>query len=159
MTTEINVEDLSATLLREGKRHQQACMTAALAGARKFQALLVQRTDDLGITDQGMLKNSWKAERTEWGAIVYSDCPYAGIIELGARPHPVSIEGQIGIRAWAIRKLGVPEEEADSVTFLICRKIRLEGQEPKYLVAGVVGKAHDYYYEELDRIMRERGIN
>ncbi len=154
-TTKIEPGKLGHALLSEGKKHKKAVFTAAIAAARKFKALLVQRTDDLGITDRGQLKNSWKAEKTDYGAVVFSDCPYAGIIEMGARPHPVSREGQEGIAEWAVRKLGVDEKEAKTVAFLICRKIAREGQKPKHLVSAVLPKAAIYYREELTRVMKE----
>jgi phage gpG-like protein len=153
-TFHIDAGGLGQALKAHGEKGQKLMKIAAIAAARKFKALLVNRTDDLGITDRGSLKNSWKAEKTEDGAIVFSDCPYAGIIELGARPHAVSIEGQQAIADWAVRKLGVDEKEAKSVAFLICRKIAREGQKPKYLVAGVLPKAQIYFREEIARVMK-----
>lgn len=153
-TVTIKPSELSSYLMAEGVKVKNSGRKAAIAGARKFRALLVKRTDELGVTDRGQLKNSWKAEKTEDGAIVFTDCPYAGIIELGARPHPVSVEGQAAIAEWAVRKLGVDPKEAKSVAFLISRKIAREGQKPKYLVQGVIGKATQYYREELERILK-----
>ncbi len=152
-TIDIEAKKLAAALKADGKRRSKAIFDAAIGAARKFKALLVQRTDEMGITDMGGLKNSWKAERTENGAMVFSDCPYAGIVELGARPHPVSIEGQEAIAQWAVRKLGVDPKEAKSVAFLICRKIAREGQKPKYLVAEALPAASIYYKDELERLL------
>lgn len=146
---------LSDALRKAGQKHRGAFPKAAIAAARKFQALLMRRCDELGITDLGTLKSSWRAERTSDGAIVYSDCPYAGIVELGARPHPVSVEGQQAIAEWAIRKLGVDPAKAASVAFLICRKIAKEGQLPRYLVQGVLPQAGQYFVQELTRIIKE----
>ncbi len=154
-TMTIGPGDLGKKLMEDGARRKGALPKAAIAAARKFRTLLVQRTDELGITDTGALKNSWRAERTKDGATVFSDCPYAGIVELGARPHPVSVEGQEAIARWAIRKLGVDEKEAKSVAFLIARKIAKEGQKPTYLVQDQLPKAVAYYREELERIIAE----
>ncbi len=154
-TTTINARQLAPKLLEAAEKHRGAIKTAAIAAARKFQALLMRRCDELGITDQGTLKSSWRAEKTAEGAIVYSDCPYAGIVEMGARPHPVSKEGQDAIALWAIRKLGVDPDKAASVAFLICRKIAREGQAPKYLVAGVLDQAGVYFIQELTRVIKE----
>lgn len=67
--------------------------------AYRGQALLRKRTP----TDQGMLKNSWAVR--EWGNSleVQNSAPYAGIIEAGARPHPVSLAGQMAIYWWVVR--------------------------------------------------------
>lgn len=67
--------------------------------AYRGQALLRKRTP----TDQGMMKNSWTVR--EWGGTceLINTAPYAGIIEAGARPHPVSIEGQMAIYWWVVR--------------------------------------------------------
>ena len=157
MGTTINIGpgELGKALIADGARRKGALQKAAIAAARKFRTLLVQRTDELKITDTGALKNSWRAERTEDGAVVFSDCPYAGIVELGARPHPVSVEGQEAIARWAMRKLGVDEKEAKSIAFLIARKISKEGQKPTFLVQDQLPKAIAYYRQELERIIAE----
>ncbi len=189
MSTSVKIrpDQLGAALEHSGKTHKGATYKAAIASARKFRALLVARTDELGITDRGQLKNSWKAEKTEYGAIVFTDCPYAGIIELGARPHPVSLEGIEMIASWVERKLGfrygpvrqqvhgptgkvskkgpgkqtfkinweTGKDEAMEIARAIAHNIKLYGQKPKYLVAGVLDKASEYYHEELDRIMHD----
>lgn len=151
-TTRITIAELPDALKNEGEKARKTLLKGAFAAAQRFKTLIVQRCDELGITDLGTLKNSWRVERIDNGAIVYSDCPYAGIIELGARPHKVSKEGQEGIAQWAIRKLGVDEKEAHSVAFLICRKIALVGQEPKHLVQDALPMATAYYKEEVERI-------
>ena len=155
-TVEISAKDLGKALLREGQRVPGAVQKASIAAARRFQALLVRLTDDAGVTDTGALKNSWRAERTEDGATVFSDCPYAGIIELGARPHPVSIEGQAAIKGWAMRKLRLSEKEAERVAFLICRKIREHGQEGHHIVQNALPMAIAYFGQELRRVLDQR---
>jgi hypothetical protein len=154
--TKIDARKLAPELIARAEKTRGALGKAAIAAARKFCALLVQKTDEMGITDTGALKNSWRAEKLPGGgATVYSDCPYAGIVELGARPHPVSQAGQDAIASWAIRKLGVSDKEAKSVAFLICRKIAREGQAPRYLVQNQLPKAIAYFKEELERIINQ----
>lgn len=155
-TVQISANQLGEALLREAQHVPRALPIAALAAARRFQGLLVRRTDEAGVTDTGALKNSWRAERTEDGAEVISDCPYAGIVELGARPHAVSVEGQQAIRQWCIRKLGLTEEEADRATFLICRKIREHGQEGHHIVENALPMAVAFLGEELRRVLDQR---
>lgn len=145
---EIKPEQLANTLEGEAKKSRQALELGARAAALKLVAYLVNITDQLGITDRGVYKAGFRAD----GSTVYNDAPHAGIVELGARPHPVSEEGQKAIRSWVIRKLGADEADADNITFLICRKIAEDGQAPRYVMRDALEKAHEFYKEEVNRI-------
>lgn len=88
---------------------------------------------------------------------VENKAPYAGIIELGARPHGVSLEGRLAIREWVRRNIRVAvwskagrsggqvqtgtrmrskkDPELDRITQAIVWKIQREGQPPHYIVS------------------------
>lgn len=53
--------------------------------------------------DTGRAKNAWQANQEPRGVSVTNDAPYAGILERGARPHPVSAEGWMAIFRWVLR--------------------------------------------------------
>lgn len=157
MVVRMRPDQLPRALRAEGERIRRAIPKAARAAAQRFKARLVARTDELGITDTGILKNSWRV--TPGGdadgavATVYSDAPHAGVVELGARPHVVSLEGRESIARWAMRKLGLDEKEAERASFAIAKKLELVGQKPRYLVRDALPDARRYFAEELVRVM------
>lgn len=167
MVVRMRPDQLPRALRAEGERIRRAIPKAARAAAQRFKARLVARTDELGITDQGILKNSWRvgtgggrddAGRFTAGsggtvARVYSDAPHAGVIELGARPHAVSLEGREAIARWAMRKLNLSEKEAEHAAFAIAKKIEKVGQKPRYLVRDCLDDARRYFGEELSRVV------
>lgn len=155
-TIRIQPHQLKNALIGEHERLKKNMQIAAYRAAMRFKTLIVDTIDEMGITDRGVFKNSWKVLRTIEGAQVFSDCPYAGVIELGARPHPVSEEGQELIAQWAMRKLDLDETEARRAAFLIARKIARVGQEPTYMVRDHLPEARRYFAEELVRLMNSR---
>lgn len=104
---------LGALLRRRDNAARRAVQRAVLRGAARGQAHLRRATP----TDQGQLKASWEIKRTGAGinptaaaftrscilAVLQNDAPHAGIVELGARPHPVSREGWESIYFWVYR--------------------------------------------------------
>lgn len=177
----VKPKDLPATLRREALMVRRGMEKAAMAAARRFRAHLADATDRAGITDQGVLKNSWVAERIGNTVQVYSNAPHAGVIELGCRPHKVSRAGIEAIAGWVKRKAfapkgpvlvrvhgptgrverkmprgRTPDDEALSIAYAIAHKIEREGQKPKYLVRNELPKASAFYREEMSRILRSR---
>lgn len=150
-------EQLGGALVREAKKAGRAVNLATIRAARRFQSHLREETDAKGITDRGILKNSWRAEKTQSGAVVFSDAPYAGIIELGARPHKVGKRVRELLAAWAVRKLGLTPADAERAAFFIAKKIEDEGQAPKYLVRDALPMARAFYREEVTRLLRRAG--
>ena len=156
MVVRLRPDQLPGALRGEGARIRRAIPKAARAAAMRLKSRLVQRTDELGITDTGILKNSWRVGaggESGAAATVYSDAPYAGVVELGARPHAVSLDGRQSIARWAMRKLGLDEKEAERAAFAIAKKLELVGQKPRYLVRDCLPDAKRYFAEELVRVM------
>ena len=76
------------------------------------------------LNDTGEAMNSLSAEATN-GKLIISGLARVLFLEYGRKAGtmpPVAV-----IRAWVQRKLNVPEDELDSVAFLIARKIQREG--------------------------------
>lgn len=108
--------------------------------------------------DLGQLKASLRVDRKVSGtelAEVKSDAPYAGIIERGARPHPVSRKAQEMLARWAMRKFGVPEKEAKGIAFLIARKIAREGQKPRWWFKSKLEDFEKILHAEIQRTISE----
>lgn len=151
------------------KRARLACRAAAL----RLKGHLMRRTDELGITDMAIYKNSFRVVRAKGGgSAVINEAPHAGIVELGARPHKVSKAGVEAIAGWVRRKLRkkfqprsaetghyktkkFDEDEAMSIAWAIAQKIRKFGQKPRYVMRDSLPAARQFYAEELSRLMTE----
>lgn len=178
----IKPSQLGAALKREGERHVLAVRRATHAAAMKFKARLILATNEAGISDRGVYRNSFVVEKTPRGAVVRNDAPYAGIIELGARPHKVGREVIELLAAWARRKIavqgpvqehvkwktganGIPratvktigpklsKDAAMDAAWAIAHKIAEEGVEGRFIFRDNMHLAARYYAEELARIM------
>jgi hypothetical protein len=107
-------------------------------GVRRGRALLVIRTPK----DTGMLKASWRdnthradAAMGRVAAEIFNEAPYAGIVESGARPHPVSAEGVAAITRWAQRHFPTfTPAEINRIVTGIVYKLRTHGQKATYFV-------------------------
>ena len=119
--SEIRIEaaKLGSALVERGQDVFEIALRAAFAAALHLVSHLVAKTDDMGITDLGVYKNSHHAEQTEYGARAFNDAPHSGIVEAGARPHFLPKEGIEALERWAIRKLGVAEKDARGVAWAI----------------------------------------
>jgi hypothetical protein len=164
---------LAGQLKRRNQATLRAVAVGALRGAHRGRAIIVRETP----VDQSQLKQSWKVEPgnaalrrgerasmsrliTQILAELRNMAPHAGIVELGARPHPVSPEGIIALADWAKRVLDLSftdnvsgpvqiktggrrqmrkdarEAAALEIAQRIAWKIRKYGQEPTYFVKG-----------------------
>ena len=187
MTVQVDMAAMPGLLERHGKRSMDAVRKGLRSAARRSQALLVHRTPrDRGSAAAGW-RNSAHAGTGDVVAYCLNTCPYIGILESGARPHAVSKEGQEAIYQWVLRVLRLVgtkregfavvhnaepmagtrmrkitsidkgEQLARSITFLICRKIRLKGQKPHYFVKNSLDELAAGAREEVERCLRELG--
>jgi hypothetical protein len=174
-------------LEKASKRTADAIRKGLRSAARRSQTLLVQRTPrDRGQAAAGW-RNSAHNGSGDVVAYCLNTCPYIGVLEDGARPHAVSKEGQEAIYQWVLRVLRLVgttkegfavvhnsephpgqrtrklnsvdkgEQLARSITFLICRKIRLKGQKPHYFVKNAMPELAAGAREEVERCLREVG--
>jgi hypothetical protein len=178
-TVYLTPEQLGPAMRREAKKVPTLLVRAGQRAAFRGKARLIAATDEKGITDMGQYKNSFHVQRgaRDLPAVLWNDAPMAGVIELGARPHPVSQEGIEAIAAWARRKLGLSQVEvsgpvmkgsggrkkfargvqddiAMAIAIGIARKIRREGQKPRFVFRDELGNLRKYWREELERLLR-----
>lgn len=59
--------------------------------------------------------------------VVGSPLDYAPAVELGTRPHAVSVKGIEALADWAHKKFGAPEKEAESIAHAVAWNIRHHG--------------------------------
>ena len=172
MAIVITFADLRRTL----ERHiysltREAPLLGATIGARKARALLVKRSP----TDLGQLRASWRVRpgRLQGNAIqmpsIENDAPHAGIVELGARPHGVNLEGRIALYEWVRRHFrftvgkskrmqrvtGETFEDPvlNEIMWGIVAKLKREGQKPTYFVRDSLKESGDLIFASVKRHM------
>jgi hypothetical protein len=98
-----------ATRLERHNAHALVAVHRGLrSGARAGRTHLVRVTPK----DRGMAKAAWKEHNGPMNsrpptpaAWLENSAPYIGILEKGARPHPVSPEGRLAIYEWVLRNM------------------------------------------------------
>lgn len=156
-TYRITPDKLGRALINEGHKTAKAYRRGVTRAAHRGKARLIAATKEKKVDYLGQFRNSFQVDVRPEAVVLYNDAPHAGIIELGARPHPVSKEGIDAIAQWAKTKLmgGAPrhrrgpltakadarfakrvdayEAEARSIAFAIARKIGREGQRGRFI--------------------------
>jgi len=167
----ISAKDLPAELQRREAAIRRAIGRGIRDGARRGRAFLVRKTPK----DQGQAKAAWRDTATGrtsgMVAEVMNDAPYIGILEAGARPHPVSEEGQRAIFEWVKRNIAnfigrdrartikrrfksYLDIEAKQIASAIVWKIRKYGQAPTYFIRDSLPELTDFAADEVAREMR-----
>lgn len=153
MSRAIDHTKVAALIKGHGKRVRAAIGRGARRGAEHGRSIIVKKTP----TDQGQLRNAWQVRQMPAGpgtvntlAELVNEAPHAGIVEHGARPHPVSAEGMEALYHWVRRnraefgfltksgrtkKVTVDiEAELRKIAEGIAFKLRTKGQAPTYFV-------------------------
>lgn len=144
-TVRIPPGKLGAVLRQTAKDIPVALRGAMVVAAEHGRADLVAKSP----TNTGVFRNAWEVKKGgESPASLDNSCPYAGIIERGARPHAVSQEGIESITEWAMAKLGLDEKEAKAAAYGIAKKLEAEGQQGLFLVRDNLPALRKYLAEE-----------
>lgn len=165
-TIDVAAENVEKMLMATNDVLFRRCERAAVNAASRLIGYLRQMVDDLGINDTGGYRAGFRRD----GSTVINDAPHAGIIELGARPHPVSKEGVLAIAAWVRRKLH-PKDESGSVimgkngkpkkfgedaalriAYAIAENIKKFGQKPHYVMMNALPQAREFFDAELNAL-------
>lgn len=152
-TTRIRSDQLVPMLRERFKRVPQLINTAIHRAAERWLVYLKDQIDREEITVTGDYRDGFKIKVVGGQVVISNSHPAAGVIEEGCAPHPVSEEGQESIRLWCVMKLGLYEAEARQAAFLICRKIREHGQEPRYPVRRALPQLLVFVEEETKRVL------
>lgn len=166
----VDMDRVSRRIARDHEYTMDQVVVALERAARKGKAHMVKQTP----VDQGQLRNSWKVR----GTLLMNDAPHAGIIERGARPHPVSREGVEAITRWVQRKLGIDaggrlrdvrgrfvktskaarrqlKAEAQRAVWGIVNKLKREGQKPTWFVRSQLRTLTTFAAQEFNRIISQ----
>lgn len=82
--------------------------------------------------------------------VVATSIAHAVPVELGTKPHSISIAGQQAIRDWVVKKLGVGADEVDSVTQAVIWKIRKYGTEGAHMFERAFNTTRPQVEQRLD---------
>jgi len=144
MRIKCSAAELPKLLERQGTGAGRAVARGMMNGAYHGMSILVRRSP----VYLGQLKASWRVTTHVAGKYrvpeIENTAPHVGIVEAGARPHPVSREGVEALTRWAHLVLGLDPAESERAARGIAFKIRREGQAPTYFVRDslpAVGRA------------------
>lgn len=103
---------------------------------------------------KGTYNQGWKSDLPAWHTVrVYNPARHAGIMELGRTPNskrpPVS-----ALVPWVQQKLGVLPARAQSVAFLVARKIGARGMMPRYVLARSLDTLTEGMLKKLDGVLK-----
>jgi hypothetical protein len=107
-----------------------------------LQRETIDRTP-VGVGGGSGLRGSFSTRERMSGSLIVlgemgTPLPYAGAIESGRAPGPISQAGMESLRDWVRAKLGVPDKEVPGVAFIIGRKIRRKGFKGKEMVKSAL---------------------
>lgn len=153
-TITIRPKDLGRTLRGEAKFVRSSMTKAARAAAMRGVGEMVDRVQKADKVYLGQFSQSWRVTQDPRGIVLYNSAPHAGIVEQGARPHPVSQEGREAIVRWAMRRLSLSEQEAIAAMTRIVAKLRVKGQKGTFLLRSAQPVLTKFYADELTRIIR-----
>ncbi len=101
------------------------------AGTKEGERILAVRTPRA----TGTTAARWRVRgNRQTGYSIHNAAPHVGILDLGARPHPVNKAGIRALTRWAQLVLGLDAEAAKRAAFAIANKIRKQGAKPTYFV-------------------------
>lgn len=155
-TIVIKPDQLAGALRAEARFVRGAMKKARGRAARRGVSHLIARADEKGKTYLGQFRGSFHVSDGDKQTVVFNDAPHAGIIELGARPHPVSEEGRAAITRWVLRKLEVADEiEAARIADRIVWKLRHKGQKGTYLFRDALPHLTQFFADAVRDLIRE----
>lgn len=149
---EVSARDLARKFREvEEKRPQKlviAIRRAAAAGAEALASVA-----PVGVT--GQFKTKLRATDVPGGAIIVDDAPYAGVIELGARPYKMGRKGVMAVAEWFQYKLGLSASEAMRAAYAFRTKVAVEGQKPTYFFRKRLPVLRRILGAEIERVLKE----
>lgn len=175
----IKAEDFPEAVRRRMKTIPDAIMRGMVSGANRGRTILVRRTPK----DTGNAKAGWQVVPKGRTVELRNDVPYVGVLEHGARPHPVSAEGVEAIAEWVRRKFmftttvfrgpgrgkSGPVQQKQSrrkkmhrddpmveqITWGIVNKLKKYGQPPTYFVKTSIPRLERALRREIRREIRK----
>lgn len=105
---------------KNAEKRVMKVLDSEIQNVSRFVLAEVQKATPVGVT--GHLRRAWFMIVRKYQVTISNPSVYLNSLELGRPAAPISREGRISLRLWVRRVMGVPEDQADHVTFLIARK-------------------------------------
>ncbi|HEY6020223.1 MAG TPA: HK97 gp10 family phage protein [Candidatus Paceibacterota bacterium] len=96
---QLEASQLGARMRSDANGGPKAVQRAMFSAAQRGKAYIVGKTP----VDRGFLRNAWRVIKSADSVELINDQPYAGIMELGARPFKISSAGVWALKAWVMR--------------------------------------------------------
>lgn len=149
---EVTAREL-AVKFREVEARRPKKLVIALRRAAAAGAEALAHVAPVGVTAQ--FKTKLRAIETTGGAILMDDAPYAGIIELGARPFTMGKRGVLAVYEWFLYKLRLSPQEAMSAAWAFRAKVAREGMRPTYFFRKRLGVLKRILGAEIRAVLEE----
>lgn len=175
----IGADQIAGELRARARKTPGELTKAMVRSAHRAKSLLVRRTPK----DLGEAKAGWRVSQPIKGTRgarvdLYNDAPHVGVLERGARPHGVNLEGRMAIYEWVLRNIpatpamsgpvqagkrrshslgrgGRPkklkEDQAMEITNAIVWKIRKKGQKGHFFVKKSMEEMNRDFGKELNK--------
>jgi len=171
MSITVDIKDIGGVVRRLELEVRRRIQAGVVRGAERGRGILVRKTP----VDTGHARAAWRVSSMTTlfsgsGVLarLFNDAPHIGIIEAGARPHPVSKEGIAAIEAWVKRHPAVMEAAQDSghgtmltqtqaahrVAMGIAWKLRHHGQAPTYFIKHSLERLRQAMAAEVARELK-----
>ncbi len=156
----ISMRQFSAYTSQLGSKFDAAIKLGLQSARARAVPVMVQATAEAppanpqgvgtgGAFNNGYYSARWQSELIgENGVRVFNDAPYAGIIEDGRRPNS-RFPPRGPIARWAQRRLGLSEEEARGVAYVIAAKIAERGLIGRKVLANATEKLRGIIITEI----------
>ena len=82
-THTVALKDLPKRLVADQRAKVELAKRGLFDSAHLCMAIAIEKSP----SDQDQLRQAWRVEETEDGAMIANDAPHAGIVEMGSRPH------------------------------------------------------------------------
>jgi hypothetical protein len=149
---DISARDLPRRF-REVEQRRPQTLVHAIQRAAAAGAEALAHVAPVGIT--GQFKTKLRAVNHEHGATIVNDAPYAGIVELGARPHWAPVQP---LYEWFKYKVGLEPKEAWQAAYGLQRRIAREGQRPTFFFRKRLHVLRRILRAEIEAALREAGL-
>lgn len=152
ITIKLPLGQLPFRIQKNAKAIKKVIKNGTRKAAEKSMRLLKSKTP----VDLANAKNAWQVLTQGDTYIINNDSPYIGVLDRGARPHPVSLEGQELILAWIYRKQpGITEKAAKSMLWGIITNIKHNGVEGHEFMAATEEQRAIYLDEAMKAAVKE----
>lgn len=115
--------------------HSGIMRALPIVQAATVNAMPASPNGSIGAVDTGAYRQAWAFELWPTGGRIFNTRPYAGVIEGGRRAGSKRPPTR-ALKLWAMRKLGLSEEEAESASYAIANAIAKRGLAGRKVLTG-----------------------